>query len=233
MKIECLLKRDGGTIVDMPRNDRPGNMRYHFKPEVPDDDQAAHVCEVTDKAHLGRFLAITDAYQVYDPEGEAPTAISIPKPESYIPENPYLHLSEVNPDTVDGDWLGGFAREVLQIQPRDIPLIRDKAKTSYDLTFDEKASANDMLRAILTRMIAEQKTAVQLNPSVPADSITQSEPEEQKPADPPKSAGRGKGRGRKAADTADQPEDDPDGQPEGAAADQTGNEADQPPQDQA
>lgn len=60
MKIECTLKRKGGTHVDLEGKD------YHFKPEAVNGViETAHVCEVATKSHIKTFLAI-DAYQVFD-----------------------------------------------------------------------------------------------------------------------------------------------------------------------
>lgn len=56
MKIECILKRKGGTYVEMSRPDKT----YHFAPQ--DDDR--HIAEVTDDGHIERFLAIREAYRI-------------------------------------------------------------------------------------------------------------------------------------------------------------------------
>lgn len=53
MKIECTIKRDGGTQASI------GGVDYHF---VPNDDDE-HVCDVDNKAHIKRFLSISEAYR--------------------------------------------------------------------------------------------------------------------------------------------------------------------------
>ncbi len=55
MKIECILKRQGGTVVDL------GGKTYHFKPQ----DDGAHVAEVADDEHVEKLLAVSEAYQPY------------------------------------------------------------------------------------------------------------------------------------------------------------------------
>ncbi len=55
MKIECILKRQGGTVVDL------GGKTYHFKPQ----DDGAHVAEVADDEHAEKLLAVSEAYQPY------------------------------------------------------------------------------------------------------------------------------------------------------------------------
>lgn len=63
MKIECTIRRDGGSIVTMDEK------TYHFKPEQPG---GPHVADVVDKAHIARFLAIPEAYTIPDDELEIP-----------------------------------------------------------------------------------------------------------------------------------------------------------------
>lgn len=69
MKIECKLKREGGTHVDL------GKTKYHFAPLA----DGAHVALVEDEAHQDRFLSIPEAYRLY--RGELAAApISAPGP---------------------------------------------------------------------------------------------------------------------------------------------------------
>lgn len=64
MKIECTLKRKGGTHVDMP------GKKYHFEPQ----EDGRHIAEVEDDAHIERFLSITEAYRIARAPGAAPVA---------------------------------------------------------------------------------------------------------------------------------------------------------------
>lgn len=57
MKIESLIKRKNGTVVELDEH------RYHFKPSATDP---RHLAEVTVKAHISRFLSITEGFQVAD-----------------------------------------------------------------------------------------------------------------------------------------------------------------------
>ena len=52
MKIEHILKREGGTVIPM------GGQSYHFAP----DAEGRHVAEVTDPAHIERFLSIREGF---------------------------------------------------------------------------------------------------------------------------------------------------------------------------
>ena len=49
MKIECILKREGGSVVDL------GGVEYHFEPLA----DGAHVADVENEAHIDRFLSIS------------------------------------------------------------------------------------------------------------------------------------------------------------------------------
>lgn len=65
MKIECLLKRDGGSIVTL------GSKSYHFAP----DDAGRHVADVETEAHVERLLSITEGYRLVSGEAaKAPPA---------------------------------------------------------------------------------------------------------------------------------------------------------------
>ena len=55
MKIECLAHREGGTRTDI------GGIQYHFEPLA----DGAHVADVTETAHIDRFLSIAEGYKVY------------------------------------------------------------------------------------------------------------------------------------------------------------------------
>jgi hypothetical protein len=48
MLIKSLLKREGGTVVDLE------GVKYHFTPNINDD----HVCEVDDPAHIALLFAV-------------------------------------------------------------------------------------------------------------------------------------------------------------------------------
>lgn len=55
MKIQCKLKREGGTRAEI------GGIEYFFEPLA----DGTFVCEVEDEAHIDRFLSISEAYKVY------------------------------------------------------------------------------------------------------------------------------------------------------------------------
>ncbi len=66
MKIKCILKRDGGTHVEID------GINYHFTP----NDKGDHVADVKDDLAIERLLSIKEAYEAYEPvkpEGEEST----------------------------------------------------------------------------------------------------------------------------------------------------------------
>lgn len=65
MKIECKLKRQDGSKIDL------GGKEYHFAPGA----DGAHVADVEDDDHIARLLSIPEAYRIY--KDAAPAA----KPE--------------------------------------------------------------------------------------------------------------------------------------------------------
>ena len=65
MLIECILKRDGGSKVDL------GDNTYHFAP----DSEGRHVAMVADPDHIGRFLSISEGYRI--PVTEQPSSDSL------------------------------------------------------------------------------------------------------------------------------------------------------------
>jgi hypothetical protein len=67
MKIECTIKRAGGSKVAM------GEKVYHFKPENPDDAMSPHVAEISDPQHIDRLLGIKEAYARADGKAKATT----------------------------------------------------------------------------------------------------------------------------------------------------------------
>ncbi len=54
MKIESIIQRAKGTVVEFP------GVTYHFKPEQPG---GPHVAEVADEGHAERLLSIPEGYR--------------------------------------------------------------------------------------------------------------------------------------------------------------------------
>ena len=63
MKIECLIKRKGGSVIDM---DAPART-YHFAPESGNHEDP-HVADVLEQSHVRCLLRIREAYRVLSGE---------------------------------------------------------------------------------------------------------------------------------------------------------------------
>lgn len=99
MKIECKLKRDGGTEAEID------GIVYHFAP-LPD---GAHVAEVLIERHQDRFLSISEAYRLYRGKEEA-----APAPAAVAPADIAIALlgSSQHPATFD---IGGKTLQLAEV----------------------------------------------------------------------------------------------------------------------
>lgn len=73
MRIESIIRRHGGTVVELD------GVTYEFKPEERD---GPHVCDVTDEDHIRRFLAIPEGYRALDAADAVPPA-EVVAPKQY------------------------------------------------------------------------------------------------------------------------------------------------------
>jgi len=73
MIIESLIRRATKRGVQGSDANFPGGVRYRFepRPDLTDGDSEAHVCEVTDKAHIQRLLSITEGFTIYGDDSPA------------------------------------------------------------------------------------------------------------------------------------------------------------------
>lgn len=134
MKIQCILKREGGTKAEI------GGIEYHFEPLA----DGAHVAEVEREDHIDRFLSIPEGYKVYHGNGEpkgkpieaakaaAPAVTAAPKETGNLP----LAGSEQHPPQFE---IGGTV-----YSQRDVV---EKAFAASGLTCDEWNDLGDDERA--------------------------------------------------------------------------------------
>ena len=78
MKLQCILRRDGGTKAEI------GGIEYHFVPLA----DGAHVAEVAEEAHIDRFLSIPEAYKVY--HGHEALTASTSQPVAPVAAKPFV-----------------------------------------------------------------------------------------------------------------------------------------------
>lgn len=67
MKILSKIKRPGGSKIPMPNGKGVPDTEYFFEP----NERGDHVAEVTNKAHVQRFLSIIEGFEPYDEEAVA------------------------------------------------------------------------------------------------------------------------------------------------------------------
>ena len=88
MLIKCLIKRDGGSFVELALN----MVTYHFRPAADiavDDPQfmlADHVCDVTDPQAVKWFLGVS-AYELVMPDDAAVAKTIISTPDTGTPDS--------------------------------------------------------------------------------------------------------------------------------------------------
>lgn len=161
MKIECTIKRKGGSYVELERD------TYHFAPQ----EDGAHVAEVEKKTHIGILLAIREAYQIYDgnaqvmeqmpvsvdPDEEAKNTGGTPGTEDPIADNGMLLGSNDHPATFDIDGVHYQLGDIVNM-----------AFEASGLTLVEWNAQSDDNRA---SQIDEQLDALEVKPE--GDAVTQ------------------------------------------------------------
>lgn len=81
--VECLLKRPGGTVVDLY------GTTYHFKAENDPAGLGRHVCDIPNAKHLQRLMQIPEAYAILDDDpAPAPAPAPVITTPAPVPVNP-------------------------------------------------------------------------------------------------------------------------------------------------
>ncbi len=137
MKIECTLKRQGGTKAEL------GGIEYHFEPLA----DGAHVAEITEVAHIDRFLSIPEGYKVYHgsdaPKGEPKQAVKAAVViEAPVGSTAPLAGSEQHPPQFDVNGKAYTQLEVVQMAFEASGLTSDEWN---DLGDDERAAKLDIM----------------------------------------------------------------------------------------
>lgn len=91
MLIESKLRREGGSRIQI------GNETYHFAP----DGEGRHVCEVTNKAHIQRFLSITEGFRLVGAEDEEQPAPPPPSGDPLSGDAPVEMVDDENDEADD------------------------------------------------------------------------------------------------------------------------------------
>lgn len=92
MKIESLIKRVGGTVIDMDAPTR----QYHFKPESGQPHEAPHVAIVKEMTHAKALLRIREGFRLVEGEVELEEDA-----EGFLPSGKTLMGSKVHNASYD------------------------------------------------------------------------------------------------------------------------------------
>lgn len=158
MKVESLIKRKGGSVIEFGYP--PKVTKFHFKPES-DDFDAPHVCDVPDNSpYLGMLLAVREGFRVFGAEDDE--AQDSAKVDAYAPVNPYAdqfeNLHKVNPDDVDGKFLAAFARDVLEVPAANKARLAEFLEKEFGIVVSaSRETANSLIRMALAECVKQAK----------------------------------------------------------------------------
>lgn len=208
MKIECKLKRNGGSKVDID------GIEYHFEPL----NDGAHVADVEDKDHIDRFLAISEGYRVYHgelaPEGKPQTiaaAVGLAvKPEEKTREGAFLYGSSDHASQYTiGDAtysLGDIVRkafEASQLSEDDWNALEEEDRAArIDIVLDDLQTAFELSEASKPDPVKSQTPAPEQTPAAAPEQTQQPAPEPVKAPAPEAKAPVKKAAPKAAAKTA-------------------------------
>lgn len=159
--IESLIREKGGRRIPFGSN-AASAVTYHFKPESgnADDLDVPHVCEVPDQNHAARLLSITEGFRLYSAKNVGlPSELKISDPGSYIPEDAYADILNLDANEVSTDWLSGYSRQKLGIVPTNKKVLREYLLKNYGVDPENDETANGLLRLILAEHIKAEKLA--------------------------------------------------------------------------
>lgn len=155
MKIECLIKRKGGTQIHFGHHAALAR-HYDFQPEGSGLNQP-HVCEVDHDDDIGSLLAIKESFRVYRVDAKPVLAIPEPEPvDNSALKNRFDDLLSVDVEGVSNKWLGDFSRDVLGINQTDRPKLTEKM-IEFGLAPKERQAPLSMLREILGAMVEQEQ----------------------------------------------------------------------------
>lgn len=152
MKIECILKRKGGTKIEL------FGKNYHFKPEdaaLKQDDplymEAAHVCEIDDDSAIHRLcVGIKEGYRAVDPNAV------IPKPTKTVSANTIMSSKTGKPVEAakpviisDGD---GNEINLSALEPE---ALRTLAKGTFEINVHHKWPDSTVIAKIVEKTRGE------------------------------------------------------------------------------
>ena len=86
--IRCKITREGGSKVALD------GIEYHFKPRSDLGAYNVHVAEVEKKEHINRLLQISDGYELFLGDEDAPAAAVVPA----VPDDEPVAVADPEPE---------------------------------------------------------------------------------------------------------------------------------------
>ena len=161
MKIECLIKRDGGSYVTMPAAGG-SSITYHFRPDVAmlDYQTVPHVCEVDNEDHAARFLSedLPDYRAVPDPASRsAGLTLEPPADETTTPDAPVELNADTDLDTLTDEQYMMLATTLPGLEnPRDPNVLALYLHNHYGVVSDPAVGALALIKQIVKRQHAHE-----------------------------------------------------------------------------
>lgn len=154
------LRSHKDRVVEFGRIGFAGHTKYTFKPKYPEKDRLAmdnpHICDVTDKEHINKLLSITEGYQLYLGDDEAPLQT---ENKNEDPDKPFGNLAELDVSAMTDDDLRKFSSLIMGVSPRvKGPIIAWFAETFDDgrPPIDPASNISDMLRQCANAIVEKE-----------------------------------------------------------------------------
>ncbi len=135
--------------------------KYVFKPKYPDKDRMSpdnpHICEVSDKEHISRFLSITEGYQLYLGDDESANNQQKDADENDNAGSKFDDLANLDVAAMNDDDLRKFAIEVMGITPKNKAPILQWYNEMFDKSLDPASNIADLLRQCAAAIVEKEQ----------------------------------------------------------------------------
>lgn len=141
MKILSKIQRDGGTHVTMD------GIAYHFAPIDPSEPKSPHVADVTEKAHISRFMSVAEGFEYFGDNGPDPVREPIEDIVSDKPEDPDELDANEQKDTTEQE-------EALQrVLNAPEAAAREDAETAFSFLYERAPNSKSKTSTIVKKII--------------------------------------------------------------------------------
>lgn len=134
--------------------------KYVFKPKYPEKERMAldnpHVCEVSNKEHIARFLSITEGYQLYLGDDES-VQVESTTDEDGNTGGKFDDLANLDVAAMNDDDLRKFANEVMGVPPKNKAPILQWYSEHFDKSLDPASNIADLLRQCAMAIVEKEQ----------------------------------------------------------------------------